>query len=255
MMNENYTIAEEYTLPSNGLIYDQPVESTVKLRSMTIQEEMRRQSGGTATHASLCEIIDRCIVNNIGISVYDMAFPDYEFLLHKLRVVSYGQAYKMVVGCPHCGKKQIYVANLDDLKVVTVNPEEYRKLLEVKLPRSGEVVKLKIPTPRLEDKIQNKLREFNKNNMDYQGDMTPIFTIETLIDTVDGVKMSFVELEKLVKTMQIADYNTIIKTIEKINGAFGLDKKIEIQCNSPKCGKEFLTFFRLTSEFFGPSID
>ena len=39
---ENYTIAEEYTLPSKGLVYDKQIKPTIKLRCMTTQEEMKR---------------------------------------------------------------------------------------------------------------------------------------------------------------------------------------------------------------------
>ena len=30
----------------------------------------------------ICEIIDDCIVDDIGISTYDMCLADYQFLLH-----------------------------------------------------------------------------------------------------------------------------------------------------------------------------
>ena len=39
----DYTIAEEYKLPSEGKIYSVPFDPKVKLRSMTVQEEMKRQ--------------------------------------------------------------------------------------------------------------------------------------------------------------------------------------------------------------------
>ena len=42
----DYTIAEEYRLPSEGKIYSVPFDPKVKLRSMTVQEEMKRQSAG-----------------------------------------------------------------------------------------------------------------------------------------------------------------------------------------------------------------
>ena len=41
-MAEEYTIAESYTLPSKGLVYEKPVNPKVTLRSMTVEEEMKR---------------------------------------------------------------------------------------------------------------------------------------------------------------------------------------------------------------------
>ena len=250
---KNYTIAQEYTLPSNGDIYDVPFDGNVKLRSMTVQEEMKRSNRGGNANATLCEIIDDCLVTELPLSVYDMAMPDYEFLLHKLRIVTYGKSYKMFIGCPHCGSQQSVTADLSELKVVNVDKDEYQKLLCFKLPVCNKEIKLRIPTPRLEDTIQNKVKEFNKQTPEFKGDMTPVFTLETLIDTVDGNKMSYIELQKLIRNMQLADYNTIIQKIEKLNSCFGLDKRIDFTCN--KCGGEVLSFFRITREFFRPTID
>ena len=39
-MNNNYTISEYFTLPSEGKIYDTKVNPQINLRSMTTQEEM-----------------------------------------------------------------------------------------------------------------------------------------------------------------------------------------------------------------------
>ena len=123
--DQNYTIAEEYRLPSEGKIYGVPFDPKIKLRSMTVQEEMMRANQSKSMNATLCEIIDRCLITKLPISTYDLALPDYEYLLHKLRVVSYGPEYKMVVGCPHCRKEQSYVANLDTLKVKPFDEKEY----------------------------------------------------------------------------------------------------------------------------------
>ena len=103
-MAQNYTIAESYVLPSRGLIYDIPVKAEVKIRSMTTEEEMRRQAPSDTPYKVMCDIIEECLIEKPGISVYDMCLGDYQFLLHKLRVVTYGTEYKMMVTCPNCGE-------------------------------------------------------------------------------------------------------------------------------------------------------
>ena len=253
----DYTIAEEYELPSKGQIYAVPFDGKVKLRSMTVQEEMKRQNQGKSLNKTLCEIIDDCLITKLPISCYDLAVPDYEYLLHKLRVVTYGVDYKMIVGCPHCGTQQTIKANLDELTVKPVNLEDYRKLLSFTLPVCKKEIKLRIPSCRLQDTIQDKVEEFNEqivnSGSDFKGDMSPVFTLETMIESVDGAKMSYIELQQLIKRMSAADYNYIVQKMEKVNTAFGLDKKIDLKCN--KCGGKFSTFFRFSTEFFRPSID
>lgn len=249
----DYTIAEEYVLPSEGKIYGVPFDPKVKLRSMTVQEEMKRLSVDGNSNRTLCEIIDDCLITKLPISCYDLAVPDYEYLLHKLRVVSYGKDYKMFVGCPHCGQQQPYTADLDTLKVNTISVEEYQKQLVFKLPVSKKEIKLRIPTARLEDTIKDKIDEFNKEQPSYQGNIAPLITMETMIESVNGSKMSYIELQQLIKNMSVADYNYLDQKLQKLNSCFGLDKRIDIKCS--KCKGSFSTFFRFSTEFFRPSID
>lgn len=252
-VEQNYTIAEDYTLPSKAEIYGITFDPKVRLRSMTVQEEMRRMSRSESINKTLCDIIDSCLITKLPISAYDLAIPDFEYLLHKLRVVTYGPSYKMVTGCPHCGKTQNYTANLDELKVKEFSKEEFDKCRIFTLPSSKKEIRLKIPTPRLQDAIEEKIADFNKQDPDYTGDMTPLFTLETMIDTINGAKMSYIELQELIRHMSAADYNYIMQKLDKLNSLIGLDKRIEIKCN--KCGGEFSSFFRITTEFFRPTID
>ena len=115
-MSQNYTIAESYTLPSRGKIYDEPVKATVKVRSMTTEEEMRRLAPTDTPYKVMSEIIEDCLVEKPGISVYDMCLGDYQFLLHKLRIVTYGTEYRMMVTCPNCGETYETRISLDDLQ-------------------------------------------------------------------------------------------------------------------------------------------
>ena len=55
----NYTIAEEYTLPSLGKVYKEQVNPVVKIRSMTTEEEMLRLAPSEKAYKNICEIIDK----------------------------------------------------------------------------------------------------------------------------------------------------------------------------------------------------
>ena len=84
-MNNDYTIAQEYTLPSEGKVYTQngDVKSRLKLRSMTTVEEMKRLNHSDRPNKLIAEIIDDCLLEDIGISAYDMCLPDFQYALHK----------------------------------------------------------------------------------------------------------------------------------------------------------------------------
>jgi hypothetical protein len=86
----DYTIMEGYELPSKGKIYSDSVNPHVELRSMTARDEMKRLSPSSTPLKTLADIIEGCCIEKPKVHVYDMALGDYEFLLHKLRIVTYG---------------------------------------------------------------------------------------------------------------------------------------------------------------------
>ena len=94
-MPENYAIFEEGTLPSLGKVYGGlKVNPDFKIRSMTTEEEMRRLSHSDRPLKVICDIIDDCLIDKpFEISSYDMCLGDYQYLLHKLRVATYGPQY------------------------------------------------------------------------------------------------------------------------------------------------------------------
>ena len=124
----NYTIGEGMELPSKGKIYDVKVDSHVELRSMTARDEMKRLSPSTARFKVLADIIEGCMIEKPAIHVYDMALGDYEYLLHRLRIVTYGDEYKIAVKCSNCGDIVETTAHLEELKVTEFDEAKFEEL-------------------------------------------------------------------------------------------------------------------------------
>lgn len=248
--NTNYTIAEDFELPSQAKIYDEKFDPHVRLRSMTVRDEMKRQSQSSAPHKTLCEIIDTCLVTKLPIRCYDLCIGDYEYLLHKLRIVTYGPDYKMVIGCPHCTTVYEETINLDDLKVKEVDFNALESNLKFTLPVSKKEIKLKMQTAHILDSIELKVKELKKKNTGDAFDPTMLITLQETIDTVDGVKLSYVELENFINNLGARDGNFIMNKIEKANKVIGLDTSLDVTCKT--CGGDIKTFFRFGPEFFRP---
>ena len=144
----NYTITEKFTLPSKGLIYSNPINSEVTLRSMTTMDELRRTSPSTKPYSSVCDLIKGCIVGNLGIEVEDLCLADYQFLMHKLRIITYGPEYKMMTRCPFCGKIEDQIFNLESLELHEYY-DGYNDLFKLHLVKSrdtenGKVLSYKV---------------------------------------------------------------------------------------------------------------
>lgn len=249
----SFTITEDCTLPSLGLVYSKPVNPHIKLRSMTTEEEMRRLAHTERPYKVLCEIIEDCIVGEkLGIPVYDVSLGDYQYLLQKLRIATYGPDYKIVSTCPHCGEQNPDTLDLTEMKVLELNKDNPPEM-SVTLPVCGKIVTLKLQTPRSLDDAAIRRKELLKSNPLMESDPTILFTLTALIDKVDGVVYDKIKLDTFIRQLSMRDTNKIMNLVNKLNKAFGYNMVLEHVCQG--CGLDYTSTFRITSEFFGPTED
>ena len=242
-------IYESFTLPSKGLVYTKPINPVVTLRSMTTLEEMKRLSPSDTPYKLMADIIEDCMKEKPEIHVYDMCLGDYQFLLHKLRVVTYGSDYKMLSKCPNCGETLESTADLNSIDVYYYD-ETFADAKRITLPISENVIELNYQTPRMLDTIAYKKKDLAKREkaaVDYE----LLCTIIELIKTVDGVAYDSIKLEDYVKNLPMKDVKAILNAASEINRKVGLNNQISVRCSN--CGFEMMSSFRFTSEFFGPS--
>ena len=253
-MNDDYTLTLDCTLPSLGKLYDVEVNPHITLRSMTTMDEMRRLSPSERPLKVLCDIIDNCMIEPCGISSYDMIIGDYQYLLHQLRIVTYGTSYPIVNTCPKCLHMNENVVDLSQLNVLEYT-EDFSNLLLVELPKTKHTVKLRMQTPRLIDDVTVKSNELKKRQKSDSniGDTTFLFSLYSLIDEIDYAKANIVEVEKFIQTLPMADTNRILKRAEKLVDKVGLDLSLKVECTA--CGATFSSTFREGPEFFGPTED
>lgn len=249
---QNYTNTETFILPSKGMIYNKQINPAVELRSMTTQDEELRLRATTNQNKLIADLIDSCTVSQVGMSSYDMCLGDFNFLLYKLRIVTYGPEYKMEVTCPFCREHKIMTADLDSLAVNEYN-ESFEDEKVITLPVTQKKITLRIITPRDLDEQAARIAEIKKKAKDEFTDPTFKLSIQTMIDLIDGEKPSFIGLENFVSNMPMKDVNYLIQKSEKLNGKVGLDTELTVKCD--QCGGEFVTSFRGGKEFFRPSVN
>lgn len=246
-----YTIAEGYELPSKGKIYEVKVDPQVELRSMTARDEMKRLSPSSSQFKKLADIIEGCMIEKPKVKVYDMALGDYEFLLHKLRIVTYGPEYKLAVGCPHCGNTFEAIANLEQLQILEFDEEKFRELQTFTLPVSGDTIKIKFQTPRMLDELDAKTNEMKRKFRDAELEFRLLILLTSVIDEVNGNKLDPLKAEAYVNKLAARDMTKIVNNLDALNACIGLDTSLFVDCQN--CKGEVKTFFRFGTEFFRPT--
>ena len=247
----DYTIMERYELPSKGKIYSENVNPHIELRSMTARDEMKRLSPSSTPLKTLADIIEGCCVEAPAIHVYDMALGDYEFLLHKLRIVTYGEDYKVSLRCPGCGEVIETVSKLGQLEVKEFNEDEVKALQTFTLPKSNRLITLNFLSPRMVEEMEVKVKDMKRRYKNATIDFETLVRLLTNIDLVDGEKKSETELENIITNLPALDLQKILNNIDKLNQQVGLDNLLYLTC--PKCSEEVTTFFRFGPEFFRPT--
>lgn len=247
----NYTIMEGYELPSQGKIYDKEVNPHIELRSMTARDEMKRLSPSTTPLKTLADIIEGCCIEKPAIHVYDMCMGDYEFLLHKLRIVTYGEKYKLNCRCVHCLATVESEMDLGTLELKEFDEEKYNELKTFTLPISKKTISLKNPSPHILEDAEIKAKEMKRKYKTAQLDWEVYCKLLCTIETVDNIKYNQFDLEKIINDLPARDMQKILNSIDLLQLAVGLDNVFELTC--PNCGEDFTSFFRYGPEFFRPT--
>lgn len=246
---ENARIVETLTLPSKGMVYEEEVNPEIELSSMKTKHEMLRLSATEDNQKVMAEIIDDCIVGDLGISSYDLCVGDFQYLLYKLRVVTFGPVYEMQAMCPYCGFESLVKLNIDELSVNEYN-DDLADLLELDLPVSENHIKLTMQTPRMLDRINSRVREHNKRRKNTSENATVLYNIMSVIEEIDDEKVEPIQLEQWIRDLPLADTNALLYRIDEINNSLGIDLTSMQVCGV--CGSSFIAPFRVNNSFFRP---
>lgn len=245
------SLKESFVLPSRGLVYGTEFNPKITLKSMTTLDELKRNSKYDTEYKVMSDIIESCIEEKLPVHVYDMCIGDYQFLLHKLRTVTYGKEYKMYIQCPNCQEIVESKIDLDTLTELVFDPETIGSR-EITLPVSGHKVVLSFQTPHMLDTIDERAKELKNKNKDHI-DYRMLFLTMSFIKEYDGKQLDPVMLETVVRKLPLKDVKYIIQKGDELNGKVGLDTSVIAKC--PSCGYETVGTFRFGPEFWSPTFD
>lgn len=254
IMAENTTsrvaIQETYPIPGYAL-YGGSIPRDFTLRAMTTVDEKLRLSG--TGFDIIPQVIQSCIVSPKDIDTFNLKVFDIQYLMYKLRIITYGPEYKLQFKCPFCGKESEIIVNLDNLESKEV-PEDFEEPFDIgPLPVSGDILTCQIPSTREYLEIIKEAKRIKTKNPNYVGDPEFILTYQSQIVAInENSDLKPFEKRQYVENMHARDMRFLdSKYLEQTDG-YGLDTNVIEICES--CGNDIVFDLPVTEEFFRPTF-
>ncbi len=214
-------------LPSECRAYNIDDSEVITLRPMTFEDE--KAIIGSKGEDPVNLLLGRCLE---GLKVMDLLPMDKLYLIMKLREISYGDEYDVVLICDHCKAENPTTIKLSNLNVNPV-PDDFVDPIEVYLPTIKKKAKVKLPRVRDERML-----------LDTKESLDQLWRFVQDIDGHSDKSIIAAVLEKL----PLVDMKTIIKSFDQ---GYGVETKVKLQCNS--CGGVSISELPIDSNFFGVS--
>ena len=226
---KNVPVEEETILdfPSLGKFYNTGGKS-VTLKPMSWDDEKILVSSGGGT-AAVEALLNRCLQ---GITSAELIPMDKVYVLLKLREISYGAEYEVVITCPEltCKHKGEVSININELRVVKI-PEDFKDPREATLPKSGLKVMVRFQKTSEE-------QFFSEPALFY----TNLWRLVTQVGEYTDKEV----IAGTIKQLPLVDLHALKDEI--FVEQYGVDTRFMYGC--PKCKTETLMEVPLGSDFF-----
>lgn len=224
-------IISEFILPSNGKLYSEEVQWKNQIRAPRLKD---RGLGDSTRKLKLqASILDKTIIQPLGMSAYDLHTADFLYLNMRQRQLSKGDApYKVAVVCNRCGKRHELNIKFNELEVKQLaGPLDltYKTLEEVE-------IELTYLTPRMLDDCIDNARSYNEEYPECGMSFEDLKTQELLrfvIKKVNGKRLTYAEMTDFIGNLLTEDVTGIFNKLDSFD--FGVQLVRKFTCD--ECGK------------------
>ena len=216
-------------LPSGGKFYTD--FTGIKISPLKFLDEQLILTGKDIEKDIVTELLEKTVE---GINVNEILLMDKNYLLMKLREVSYGDDYEFGVVCNKCNyesKSKIQLSRQLNLNQIPADYEDPRKIY---LPKLGVEAVIRLPRNREEPYLMDT-ETIYKNLYRF---------VVSLNENTDPVFIS-----KAIGMMEIADVKTLFKEITITE--YGIDPRFVFKCG--KCGHKETLAVPIDAGFFSMS--
>lgn len=225
---------EKTILPTNGLVgYEREVTiSAMKGRHLSAMLS-------SLDEGSIDSVIEDIIEPKIDIN--ELTDEDKTFILHKSRVLTFGNLIKQTLKCPICGDVHEYEIHYDNFEITYLTEEDTQKTVEVEFDKKKYEITNQIPTGATWEEIEQYKRRFNPENS-----MAYILMQAALINTVNGKRWSMSEKVNFLADILPAKY--LIELAKAFELNYGFNPTYVVEC--PNSGTAFTGGLAITADLF-----
>ena len=219
----------ELTLPSKCKFYNLPdPHSPVSVKPLTFEDEKAIANIKASEKIDPISFLLSKSVSNLNLS--ELLPMDKLYILYKIREISYGPMYPVLITCPKCREDSEVNIDLSNLLVNEV-PDDLEDPRTIMLPTLKKEAVVKFP--RLKD--EKYLNLLNSKNAQ----------LWRFIESIDGHSDKQI-ISKVLEKMPLVDMHLILKELGRPE--YGIDSKINFICGA--CEGESVVDIPIGENFF-----
>ena len=248
VFSQQTALTEVVQMPSKGMIPGIPKEVTIR----AIQRKDKKKLLMSETNDVLLSLLQYSIVAPSNFNVYDLLPFESEYLLYRLRILTYGPNHTFKNQCKYCGEINDIDMDLNAIPILEL-PDGFKMTFDIVLPVSGNILTCKLLTEGEKINISKQSKDLQNATGDENAGLDIIW--ESRVVAINGEnKLAPIEKTQFLDEMNDYDSEYFMEYYNKYEGNYGLQTKLKYSCD--KCGKlnesempSIYTFFRPTFTF------
>lgn len=225
IISTNTPITETVHLPSRGLIPGIPESVIIK----PVQRKDKKKILMSEVNNPLLVLLQSCIISPPNFNVYDLLPFDSEYLLFRLRILTYGAEHTFRLTCSNCGHINDVDADFNDIQIEPV-PDDFSLTFKLpKLPINGSSITFRLLTEGDLTNIDKKAEELIEatNNKSARIDML----WESRIAAINDQALSPIEISQFLDELTDYDSEYLMEYYSEFSNDYGIQHKLHYKCD------------------------
>ena len=247
VFTQNSVLTATVNLPSNGKIKGIPKQVVIK----AIQRKDKKKALLSDDDDILLSLLQACIISPENFNIYNLLPFEVEYLLYRLRILTYGSEHTFKDRCPHCGHTNEVNVDLNALEIVGAD-SNFEMIFEIPpLPVSGMRITCKLLTEG-ELKSINKTSQSLKNSIGNNSATIDLIWEKRIVGINGKTDLVPIEITQILDDLNDYDSEYMMEYYSAYSSKYGLQTKLHYICD--ECNESITSDMPNIYTFFRPKF-